>query len=374
MSVFIDLTEFLTNPILTGIQRVTAEICRHWPDDELRPIRLAQSGERVELPQALIGAIAACFKVKHGAAVRRVRALGEVEGKKLKLGGLDSILVPEVFYDPKRVAFFRQLPELELERYRFIVYDLMPLLYPKYFAPDIQLDTICGYFSVIRRVQHCGFISEWTQRTYYHRLLRRPTVEGVVLRLGSDGLGAKSGPPREKRPPHFCAIGTIEPRKNHELILNTLEPLLRTRADLRLTFLGRLGWVDPTFRRRLEWLAAGNCPGFEWIADADDQCIRRHVEGARATIYPSAAEGFGLPAVESLWLGTPVIASSVLPSLEAIVPQGVEVVDPLDVSHLEQALLRFLDESFADAKAREARELVLPTWSSFAWQVAEWCA
>lgn len=373
MSVFIDLTEFLNNPVLTGIQRVTAEICRHWPDNELRPIRLLPRGEFVELPRALIGAIAACFKNRNGAAVREVRVLAEERGTKVEAGGREPILVPELFYDPHRVAFFRKMSGRELERYRFIIYDLMPLLHPEYFAPDIPQDIICGYFSMIRRIPNCGFISEWTRQTYYHRLLRRTSVGGVVLRLGSDGLGPRPDAPAAIRPPHFCTIGTIEPRKNHAVILDALEPLLRLDTGLRLTFLGRLGWADTAFRQRLEWLAAENCPGFEWIQDADDDCIRRHIVSSRASIYASVTEGFGLPPVESLWLGTPVISSRTLPSLEGIVPQGVEAVDRVDASHLREAVRRFLDDSFAETKAREARKLDLPTWTSFARQVAEWC-
>ena len=53
-----------------------------------------------------------------------------------------------------------------------------------------------------------------------------------------------------------------------------------------------------------------------------------------ATIYISEAEGFGLPPVESLWLGTPVVASAAIPSLEAIGPAGVHIVEPVNTIEL----------------------------------------
>jgi glycosyltransferase involved in cell wall biosynthesis len=374
MSVYIDLTEFLNNPVLTGIQRVTAEICRWWPNAGLLPIRFTESGEFVELPSTLIGAIARCFNDMDGSAVREIRAFRQTSMSATRLDASGVILVPELFYDPERVAFFRNMDHRDLKQYRFIIYDLMPLVHPEYFAPDIPQDIICGYFSMIRRIPFCGFISESTQRTYCHRLLRSSSTTGVVLRLGSDGLGSKPTATPESRPLHFCAVGTIEPRKNHRLILDAFEPLLRSVEGLRLTFLGRLGWVDAEFAERLRWMAAGNCPGFGWISDADDNCVRRHVEAARATVYVSAAEGFGLPPVESLWLGTPVIASPNLPSLEAIGSCGVEIVDPLDAVTLRQAVVRFLEDSFAGSKVQGARGLDLPTWASFAEQVATWCA
>jgi glycosyltransferase involved in cell wall biosynthesis len=372
MSVYIDLTEFLNNPVLTGIQRVTAEICRWWPDDTLRPVRLTTAGNLVELPGRLIEAIARCFKDTDGTAVREVRALKEATITPVSLDGPDMLLVPEVFYDSQRIAFFRSMGTNASRRLRFIVYDLMPLLHPEYFAPDISYDVICGYFSMIRQIPQCGFISKWTQETYCRRLLRSRDLRGVVLRLGSDGLGSKAVEPLLKRPLEFCVVGTIEPRKNHALVLDAFEPLLRSVEGLRLTFLGRLGWADAQVAERIQ-MAAGNWPGFAWLSDADDNCIRQHVERARATVYVSAAEGFGLPPVESLWLGTPVIASRNLPSLEEVGSGGVHVVDPLDAATLRDVVRLFLDDSFAEAKAREASAVALPTWASFARQVAKWC-
>jgi len=371
--VYIDLTEFLNNPVLTGIQRVTAEICKWWPNGGLRPICLAPSGELVELPNRLIAAIVRCFSSPDGAAVEEVRKLRRETGTLIKPEGPESILVSELFYDPHRVAFFRKMSERSLERFRFIVYDLMPLLHPEYFAPDMPLDIICGYFSMVRRIPHCGFISGWTQETYCKRLLRSDHTRGIVLRLGSDGLGARPKTTATIRPLHFCSVGTLEPRKNQALIVDAFEPLLRNTEGLRLTLLGRLGWADKAFIDRVRWLSEGNCPGFEWIPNPDDDCIRRHVEAARATVYVSAAEGFGLPPVESLWLRTPVIASPDLPSLELIGSCGVEVVDPLNASSLREAVLKFLDDSYASVKIDETGELDLPTWASFANQVARWC-
>jgi len=373
MSVYVDLTEFLARPILTGIQRVTAEICRFWPSDDLRPLRLTESGQLIELPPALISAIARCFNDPDGTAVREVCSLREKPVREVPRNGDETVLVPELFYDPWRVEFFRRQSRDSLSRYRFIVYDLMPLLYPEYFAPDIPHDIISAYFSLIRRIPHCGFISRWTQETYCCRLRREQSLTGVVLRLGSDGLGPRPATPRLGRPPKFCVVGTIEPRKNHGLILDAFEPLLRINRGIQLTFLGRLGWVDAHLGERLQRMSSGECPGFRWISDADDACVRHHVEEARASIYVSSAEGFGLPPVESLWLGTPVIASAHLPSLEAVGTQGLQIITDLNANALQDAVHSFLDDTFGDSKAEETLAIDLPTWASFAQQTADWC-
>jgi len=373
MSVYIDLTEFLARPLLTGIQRVTAEICRWWPTDDLQPVKLTESGQLLELPPALIGAIARCFNDPDGAAVREVCSLRDRPVGAIAVDSDETILVPELFYDQWRVGYYRRMDERLLNRFRFIVYDLMPLLHPEYFAPDIPQDIITSYFSMIRRVPHCGFISKWTQQTYCHRLKRAQETTGVVLRLGSDGLGPRPQTAQKNRPLEFCVVGTIEPRKNHALILDALEPLLFQHPEMKLTFLGKMGWVDPVLGERLKRMAAGECPGFSWVSNADDDSIRRHMQAARASIYVSSAEGFGLPPVESLWLGTPVIASSNLPSLEISGSRGVHIVDPLTPGALREAICLFLNDSFANSKSEEALALELPTWSSFARQTAEWC-
>ena len=373
MSVHIDITEFLNNPALTGIQRVTAEICRCWPDEGLRPVKLDRSGTLVELPVELIRAIAACFDDPDGAAIRVVHTLRDRAVRRVTADPAMTVLVPELFYDPARVAFFRRMHDRELERFRFIVYDLIPLLYPDYFTSELQHDIICGYFSMMRRVRNCGFISEWTQRTFCQRLLRSPHVTGRVFRLGSDGLGPRPEGAPADRPPHFCVVGAIKRHKNPSIILEAFEPLLWAIDGLRLTFLGKLDWVESGFEERLRSMAA-RCPGLSWTSNASDTCIRKHVEEARATVFVSAAEGFGLPPVESLWAGTPVIASPNIPSLERAGSQGIEIVDPVNAVNLRAAVTRFLDDRFAAAKAREARALDLPTWRSFTEEVAAWCS
>ena len=195
----------------------------------------------------------------------------------------------------------------------------------------------------------------------------------VVLPLGGDGLGARVMRPRLNRPPIFSVLGTIEPRKNHHLILEAFEPLLEQIPGLRLRFIGKMGWVDETFAQRVHRLMANKDSGFEFHSAPDDASIRNHIEQSRATIYVSAAEGYGLPPVESLWVGTPVIASTTVPSLERLGTGGLHFVDPLSPITLRRAVLAFLENSYANRKIDETGLLNLPTWQSFTDAVLAWC-
>jgi glycosyltransferase involved in cell wall biosynthesis len=169
-------------------------------------------------------------------------------------------------------------------------------------------------------------------------------------------------------------FGTIEPRKRHALVLDAFEDLLFERPQrLRLAFAGGMGWIDKGLAARIRYLSQLEC-GFRYLPGPDDASLRRLVLSAAATIFVSAAEGYGLPVAESLWLGVPVITNRATPSLEDIGGCGVRILDQVSVDDVRRAAEAFLDPVYAMNKRREARRLNLPDWRSFSEQVANWLA
>ena len=220
-----------------------------------------------------------------------------------------------------------------------------------------------------------AFISDCTRESYYKRLRRTGDSGGVVLPLGADALGPRLGRKPIKRPMSFSVIGTIEPRKNHELILDAFEPLLREVRGLSLTFMGAMGWVSPAFNERVCKLAATEDSKFKFFSAPTDASIRQCIEDSRATIYVSSVEGFGLPPLESLWSGTPVIASTMIPSLERVGTSGVHIVDPLSVVSLRRAIQAFLDDGYAERKKEGSNESDLADLEIVRHEEAlRWCA
>jgi glycosyltransferase involved in cell wall biosynthesis len=141
--------------------------------------------------------------------------------------------------------------------------------------------------------------------------------------------------------------------------------------EVELLFVGRVGWADPKLISRIEHLQE-RYPSFRVHYDVDDMTMRYYIESARATIFVSAVEGFGLPPVESLWLGTPVIASDDIPSLEELADDGICRVSPLTEGRLRQAVIAFLDDEFYRKKEAETRGLALPAWADFAGKISDW--
>lgn len=349
---------------------VAGEICRYLPKGAAIPVRL-ESGNFVALSPVLIDVIGRYFRDPHELEIAEIRRLAAESGTRVKLVREDTVLVPEIFGE-QRAAFYAGLREQELRLCRFIIYDLLPFTHPEYFPPEIPL-VLAGYYHVVRRANRCGFISEYTQHIYCKRLKRADVDSGVVLPLGCDALGPRSERPALNRPLTFSVLGTVEPRKNHDLILEAFEPLLRQVEGLNLYFIGKMGWVDSQFTQKVHALNSTKNSGFRFFATPDDGTIKSCIEQSRATIYVSAAEGYGLPPVESLWLGTPVIASNSVPSVKRLGSRGIHYVEPLNVINLRRAILAFLDDTYANQKIEQTTQLNLPTWRSFTEEVVRWC-
>ena len=372
MSLYIDISEFLCNPITTGIQRIAGELCRHLPADSAVPVR-HHKGEYVAFSPALIRAIGLYFREPGQTEAAEIRRLGRPEeGSPVRVMPRDIVLVPEVVIEPARLDFLNRMPSQQMRQHRFIVYDLLPITHPEFFWSTWLLE-ICQYYRVLRGSTCPAFISKETRKAFYGRLKRTSVQDGLVLPLGCDSLGPRPDKPLLNRPMTFSVLGTVEPRKNHQLILEAFEPLLGRVEGIRLRFIGKMGWVGGEFTQKVHKLASDPKSGFQFEDAAGDDAIREYIEQSRATIYVSTAEGYGLPPVESLWAGTPVIASRAIPSLNGRGPEGIHFIDPLTAGELRNAVLAFNDCTYSDQKCAEAARLDLPTWESFSHEVLQWC-
>jgi O-antigen biosynthesis alpha-1,2-rhamnosyltransferase len=137
----------------------------------------------------------------------------------------------------------------------------------------------------------------------------------------------------------YIVVGTIEPRKNHSRILDVFDDLWSKGAAVTLFIFGRLGWRSEELARRIRGHAqlGRRLVWFESGTDAElDYAYRK----ASALIFASECEGFGLPLVEAMQYGLPVLASDI-PVFREIGGDYPHYFDPHDGRALHDAICRF---------------------------------
>jgi glycosyltransferase involved in cell wall biosynthesis len=130
---------------------------------------------------------------------------------------------------------------------------------------------------------------------------------------------------------YLLTVGTIEPRKNLSRLLDALALLRQGGEDVRLVVVGGMGWLYRDFLAKLERFEHRHAviqPGF--VPDADLPAV---YSGATLTVLASLYEGFGLPILESMACGTPVVSSQVS-SLPELGGQVARYFDPQSVAEM----------------------------------------
>jgi glycosyltransferase involved in cell wall biosynthesis len=115
---------------------------------------------------------------------------------------------------------------------------------------------------------------------------------------------------------YVLAVGTLEPRKN---LARTIEAAKRVGVELRVV--GAPGW------------GGVDAQGATWLGEVDDAELARQYRGARCLVYPSLYEGFGIPVLEAMACGTPVVTSRG-GATEEVAGGAAVLVDPLDVDSI----------------------------------------
>ena len=162
---------------------------------------------------------------------------------------------------------------------------------------------------------------------------------------------------------YLLAIGTLEPRKN---LISALKAYSLLSDNLRdrypLVIGGMRGWLTDDLDRAIDpMIRKGQVRLLGFVPDSDLNAL---YSGARAFIYPSLYEGFGLPPLEAMASGTPVITSNRASLPEVVGDAGIQV-EPLDIDQLSQAMQLLLED---DNLHRVLQQRGLERASRFTWE------
>lgn len=221
------------------------------------------------------------------------------------------------------------------------VHDLAILRYPEVFPRWHRLYGNAGLQKALRAADAVVAVSEFTK----HEVVALAGIREERIRVvpnGVDPLFAPDGPAAEGS--YVLAVATLEPRKNLARVVEAAR-----LAGIELRVVGARGW------------GGVEVPG--WVGEIPDSKLAELYRGARCVIYPSLYEGFGLPVLEAMASGTPVVTSRGT-AMEEVAAGAAVLVDPQDAVAIAEAI--------AEAEARSAQlvPLGLARAIEFTWERA----
>lgn len=291
-------------------------------------------------------------------------ALRAWSGAPLIRAGLERHNWPSLIRDlasrsGRTVGLFPNLPPpITFDRAVQIVHDLVPLIQPQFCAPGVQADYFSAYFADYGSDDRVICVSEATAQTVREHL----SVPDEAIRvIQHEPSGPPSAPRQIPVGPYVLVLGTVEPRKNIELVLKLLARRASLLAAYEFVFVGRDGW-HMSFEGAMSSAGlAPNSPRVTRLNFVDEAFKWELISSASAVLLPSHFEGFGLSAAEASSIGVQVLASDAASIPEAAGPTAL-LFNPENDEELSWALdqlasrtsavrptLRVRERSFADA-------------------------
>lgn len=194
-------------------------------------------------------------------------------------------------------------------RLNVMIHDTIPMDYPEVQRPESVEKHARLVRTVAEHADRIITISMASKQSLLPHLERVGRIPEIVVAH----LGVPAPVPKYSEIPtdldlsntYFMVIGTIEPRKNHELLLEVWETLPSPKPNLVIC--GSRGWLNEGVFAMLD----AKPEGIVEVSDLSDGALAALMHGCSGLLFPSFAEGFGIPPVEAAILGTPIVCSDI---------------------------------------------------------------
>ena len=263
---------------------------------------------------------------------------------------------------------FSPIPEAPVYtkcRYIVTVHDLIPLRFPRRFS---ALTAYCRYYLpfVLNQAQHIITNSQTTADDLVETFgIAAAKITPILLAYDAEKFYPLSlnEKPSSSTPPYFLYIGRYDPHKNLSRLIRAFAAI-RNRQNCQLWLVGS---PDERYRPMLAQLAAdlNVKTAVKFIDYLPNEALVNIINQAIAVVFPSLWEGFGLPVLEAMACGTPVITSNLSSLLEVTGEDAALLVDPYNVAEISTAMTTIL----RDANIRDHfSQLGLKRANQFSWE------
>ena len=330
---YVDITQYINNRLNTGIQRVVKEyLSRQIKQNQTLYVLFYDINKNTfcqiskqELTLFLDDVSSYEFK-----NISKIDIFKESQNKKIFFD-IDSIWNSPL----KRDEFYKKLKENNFFIYNFI-YDLIPILFPHYMY-ETTITNFKPYIDAIFKYSDFVFFDSYSAMNDFTGIQNKSKqlrqIKKEVIHLGSDFNTSKKLPLLKSllkyenllSKKYILFVGTLEPRKNQELMLYAFDELYKNNTDLNLIFIGKIGWNVEKLINKINKHKLINKNIFHLI-DIDDKTLSKFYQNAYIVTYLSHYEGYGLPIIESLKYGNITIISknSSMPEVGGIYADYIE--------------------------------------------------
>jgi len=229
------------------------------------------------------------------------------------------------------------------------IHDIGYLKYPSQFTKKDLYQLINWTQASLKNAKHVIAVSQFTKNELINTYHIFPDKISVIY----NGVGnpKKFSSDFEKKvlakfkikKPYFLAVGTLKPNKNYPFLIEAFSMFLKKHPDYQLVIAGKKGWLFDEIDAIVKNLNLDTQVIFtDYIDDTERWPLYKN---AVSLVIPSTYEGFGIPAIESQKMGTPVIASDI-PSLKEVLNDSALYIDPQSLSTLVSAFEKIHDNNF----------------------------
>lgn len=232
-------------------------------------------------------------------------------------------------------------PKLKRGKCIYTLYDLSFMTYPDCSTEHNRIGCFDGVFKASLTADHIVAISHYTRQHFLQLFPHYPADKISVIYPASRFAKPNAALYPSKKlqgllPAHFwLSVGTLEPRKNILFLLKAYAELKKTQPTFPLVLAGKQGWMIHNLQKTLQELQLEN--DVHVLGYVDNEELQWLYQNCFYLVYPSLFEGFGLPILEAMTLGAPVITSN-SSSLPEVIGSAGMLINPLKENELIEAM------------------------------------